>query len=133
MRLLDALRTPARAGAFCALAWTAAACGDAGPVSGPGTLTATLVSPNGAEGAARVFLVGEGIGEVSAPGGRVFSFQQGDTTHVVLVHEGGAGGTLGFSVAVADTTRSIQGVVVEVSDPDDRIRDLTWYVLEIRR
>ena len=37
----------------CAAAFlTLAACGDAGPESGPGTLTAVLVSPNGDEGAA---------------------------------------------------------------------------------
>jgi hypothetical protein len=39
-----------------------AACTDAGPVSGPGTVDAILISPNGAEGAALVVLSGDGLG-----------------------------------------------------------------------
>lgn len=132
MKIFCGTRVPARAGAL-GLLLLAGACGDAGPVSGPGALRATLVSPNGAEGAARVFLVGEGIAAVSALEGRVFSFQRGDTTHVVVVHDADAGGDLSFSVSVADTTRPPRGVVVEVSDPEDRVRALTGYALELRR
>lgn len=125
-------RAPALAGALGTILLLGA-CGDAGPVAGPGTLRATLVSPNGAEGAARVLLVGEGVASVSALEGRLFSFQRGDTTHVVVVHDADAGGDLSFSVSVADTTRPPQGVVVEVSDPEDRVRGLTGYTLEVRR
>jgi hypothetical protein len=38
-----------------------AACADIGQPQGPGTVTATLRSPNGHEGAALVILIGEGV------------------------------------------------------------------------
>jgi hypothetical protein len=90
-----------------------------------------VVSPNGAEGAAMVTLVGPGIREIAAAGGRVFSWPHGDTVVVVVVNE--SGGDLSFDVSVADTTRPPTGVLVEVSGPDDRIRALAGYSLEIRR
>ena len=43
------------------------ACADQSP-PGPGILTATLKSPNGAEGAALVVLMGSGIGELTPLG-----------------------------------------------------------------
>lgn len=117
--------------AGAALVLAAGACGDAGPASGPGVLTARVVSPNGAEGAALVTLVGPGIEGIAAAGGRVFSEVHGDTVVVVVVNE--AGGDLSFGVSLADTTRPPTAALVEVSGPDDRIRALTGYSLEIRR
>lgn len=108
-----------------------AACGDAGPASGPGTLTATVVSPNGSEGAAIVLLVGDGLGAVSPVDGRVFAGQSGDTLRVVVVNDDP--GALRFQVAVADTTRPPQAVLVEVSGPDDRLRGGAGYAVELRR
>jgi len=111
----------------------AAACGDTGPESGPGTLTATVLSPNGAEGAAVVDVFGPGIGAVAALEGRVFSQRRGDTVRVVLVRDGEAG-DLRFTLAVADTTRVFTGVVLEVACPDDALRTaVSTYALEVRR
>ncbi|HSW28831.1 MAG TPA: hypothetical protein VLH75_04960 [Longimicrobiales bacterium] len=105
-------------------------CGDEGPASAPGTLTATVVSPNGAEGAALVTLLGMGMGAVGPSEGRVFAEAHGDTVHVVVVNL--AGGGLRFTVQVADTTKPPTGILVEVSGPDDRIRGLAGYRLELR-
>ena len=109
----------------------AVACGDEGPASGPGTLTVQVVSPNGAEGAALVRLIGPGLGQVAPDAGRVFSDIHGDTLNVVVVNE--AGGDLRFGLAVADTTRPPQGVLVDVSGPDDAVRPLAGYAVEVRR
>lgn len=106
------------------------ACGDAGPVSAPGLLTAKVVSPNGAEGAALVTLVGVGVGTIGPTEGRVFSEAHGDTVYVVVVNQ--TGGTLRFTIQVSDTTRRPAGTLVEVSGTDDRIRSLAGYTLEIR-
>ena len=107
-----------------------AGCGDAGPVSAPGILTATVLSPNGAEGAALVTLVGAGIGTIAPREAvRVFSEARGDTVRVVVVNLGG--GTLRFSVQVADTTKPPVGTLVEVSGPDDGVRGLAGYKLEL--
>ena len=110
-----------------------AACADEGPVSGPGTLSATLVSPNGAEGAALVVLLGDGVGAVSQNGAaRVFSYAGNSVTNIVLVND--EGGDLSFSVAVADTLQKPPYVIVEVAGPDDELRPTTTeYSLELRR
>lgn len=114
-----------------ALLLLAAACGDAGPESGPGTLTARILSPNGAEGAAVVEVSGPGIGEIGAREGRLFSERRGDTVRVVLVREGEAG-ELSFTLSVADTTQPLAGTVLEVAGPDDALRSgLSSYTLEI--
>ena len=107
------------------------ACGDEGPVSAPGTLTASVVSPNGAEGGALVILVGQGIGAIGpSDEGRVFSQAHGDTLRVVVVNV--AGGALRFTIQVTDTTRPPTGTLVEVSGSDDGIRSLSGYKVEIR-
>lgn len=107
-----------------------AGCGDRGPASAPGPLTVTVISPNGAEGAALLKLVGRGMGAIAPSEGRVFSETRGDTAYVVVVNV--AGGGLRFTVEVADTTRRPTGTLVEVSAPDDRIRALAGYRLEVR-
>jgi hypothetical protein len=110
-----------------------AACSDGGPVSGPGTLTATLISPNGPEGAALVILVGDGVGDVTPVGNtEVFARAGSSTTRIVLLHQ--AGGELSFRVAVADTTQPPEAVVQEVAGSDDELRaTLADYSLEFRR
>lgn len=107
-----------------------AACTDAAPLLGPGTLTATLRSPNGPEGAAVLLLVGEGVAAVSSAGGaEAHSFSTGQATRVVLIHPDG--GSLSFDVEMADRSRPPVAVIREVAGPDDRLRsDLTGYRLE---
>lgn len=115
-------------------ALTAGLCGcDGGPDSAPGTLTATVVSPNGNEGAAVVSIWGPGIERVSAVEGEVFSLPgAGDTVRVVVVNP--SGGFLRFGVAVTDTTRVFGGAVHEVAGPDDALRTvLSGYVVEFLR
>jgi hypothetical protein len=70
------------------------------------------------------------MGAIGSSEGRVFSEARGDTVHVVVVNL--AGGALGFTVQVADTTKPPTGILVEVSGPDDRIRGLAGYRLELR-
>jgi hypothetical protein len=108
----------------------ATACDDP-PGPGAGVLTATLVSPNGAEGAAHVTLYGPGLGTVGALGARTFSHAFADTLNVVLVLD--QPGELRFTVAVADTTRRPSAVVVEVAGGDNQLRaDPHRYRLELR-
>ena len=98
-----------------------AACADEGPVSGPGTMTATVVSPNGPEGAALVILLGDGVGAITPVGDtEVYSYSGNSATHVVLINQ--VGGDLSFQVAVADTTQLPAAVVQEVAGPDDEQR-----------
>ncbi|RMH21113.1 MAG: hypothetical protein D6701_02865, partial [Gemmatimonadetes bacterium] len=80
------------------------ACGDGTEPSrpGPGTLTAELRSPNGAEGAALFALVGPGV-SVSALEGEFESASSGDTTRVLVIRE--AAGDIRFRVSMPDTTQ----------------------------
>ena len=111
----------------------AAACGNEGPVSGPGTMTATLTGPNGAEGAALVVLLGDGIGSVTPVGStEVYSAPGPSSVRVVLINQ--TGGELAFQVAVPDTTAPPAWVVQEVAGPDDLLRPaVTGYAREVSR
>lgn len=114
-------------------AMVTAACSDTAPPPGPGTLTATVVSPNGAEGAAIVEVFGPGIGDVGALEGRAHSEHRGDTVRVVIVRDD-AGGGLRFTLAVTDTTQHFTGRVLEVAGPDDQLRlGVSAYSVEVRR
>lgn len=110
-----------------------AACADEGPVSGPGTMTATLLSPNGPEGAALVILLGDGVGAITPVGDtEVYSYSSNGSTRVVLINQ--MGGDLSFQVAVADTTQLPGAVVQEVAGPDDQRRTaISEYELELVR
>ena len=109
------------------------ACGDQGPVSGPGTLSATLISPNGDEGAAVVVLLGDSVGAITPAGATEVYSQEGDSqTRIVLIDQ--AGGALTFRVAVPDTTVHPAWVIDQVAGPDDQLRTLVdGYALEFRR
>lgn len=98
-----------------------AACTDQSPVSAPGTFTARLVSPYGAEGAAVITLVGEGIGEATGLGDvQIFRSDGSGVTTLVVVSPGG--GDLSFELEVADTTRLPNATVQQVAGPDDELR-----------
>lgn len=110
-----------------------AACGEDPPVPGPGALTATLVSPNGDEGAAVVALFGDGIESISAVA-PTEAFPRLDDTgaRVVLINQGG--GLLEFRVALADTLQKPDVVIIEVAAPDDELRlDTNAYTVEFTR
>lgn len=97
------------------------ACLDEGPQSGPGTVTGTIVGPNGPEGAARVTLLGPGIGSVSPVGSaQVYVRSIPGATEIVVIHP--TGGELAFEVAVADTTAPPATVIQEIAGPDDELR-----------
>jgi hypothetical protein len=117
--------------AFLVAGLVLAACTDHTRPSGPGSFTATLISPNGPEGAAVVLLVGEGVSELHAIGDtEVHAITSGDETKVVLINQ--VGGTLAFEIAVADLRRPLVGAVTEVAGPDDALRtSLTGYSLDI--
>ena len=87
----------------------------------PGELvTATLVSPNGAEGAAVLEFTGPGVREVTSEAARVFARTSGDVTRVVVVRD--QPGTIQLRVRLADPTRKPAAAVVEVAGGDDAVR-----------
>ena len=122
---------PHRFAAFLALSLLVA-CADQSP-PGPGILTATLKSPNGAEGAALVVLMGSGIGEATPLGNtELYTNSNLDELRIVLINQND--GTLAFRVEVADTTIKPAAIVEEVANPDNQIRStLDGYQLEFRR
>jgi hypothetical protein len=127
-------RRPSNAAVWLAVATlTLGACGDQGPVSGPGTLTGSVRSPHGPEGAAVLVLVGEGVGAVMQAGGAdVHAHATSEGTRVVLVHPDG--GDLDFRLELADTTRLPRILIEEVAAPDDELRmDLSGYSVEVGR
>ncbi len=121
------------AGVALALMVVAVACSDEAPVAGPGTLTATIVGPNGAEGAAVVALLGDGVTGVTPFGETEVRARVGAaSTQIVLIHP--TGGDLTFQVAVSDTTQLPAFVVQEVAAPTDELRsDVTAYRVEYAR
>lgn len=110
-----------------------AACSDGSGKWGPGTLTATLESPNGAEGAAVLLLVGDGVRAIRALGGvETYAGASTEGTRLVVIDR--AGGTLSFEVTIEDLGRPPLAVVEQVAGPDDELRaDLSGYRVELRR
>lgn len=107
-------------------------CRDAAQPPGPGTVTATLVSPNGAEGAAVFSVFGDGVGDIGGDAGRVWSLRHGDTVRVVVVRQDS--GSISLHVAMADSTQRPGVVVVQVAGPDDMLRQgLGGYTVRFNR
>lgn len=102
------------------------------PIGTPGTVTYRLVSPNGAEGALLVRAPAAAITGVPAADGptEVLSTTVGDERYVAVVHRFGAEG-LTFELDVADVADPPELTIVQVAGPDDRLRDITGYALEI--
>lgn len=123
---MKAMKGRVRGWTLLATLAAAFACADEGPVSGPGDVTATLIGPNGPEGAALLVLLGEGIEAVEAVGGvELYSATSDGGVQIVLVDQ--AGGDLSFRVSLADTTRLPQAIVRQVAGPDDELRSLDGY------
>lgn len=117
------MRRRVQVGLIASLAGSIAACeGDrvAPPAPVPGEVSATLVSPNGPEGAAVLELIGAGLGDPTAPDGRLFAHRAGDTLRVIVVLEQAA--TIHFDVRVPDVSRLPSARVLEVADDFDVLR-----------
>ena len=100
----------------------------AGP-RGPGALQATLVSPNGIEGAAVLELTGPGLGQVTVEEGLVFSQANGDITRVVVVLDDA--GPVQFKLRVEDVSALPAVTLIEVADGDNQLRNsLSGYRVE---
>ena len=95
-------------------------CGDAAPVSAPGTLTATVESPNGDEGAALLHLVGGGVSFVEPLTGDLYTSALGDTTKVLVLLD--APGEIAFRFNVADTTQPPVTTVLQIADGENDLR-----------
>ena len=99
---------------------------------GPGQFTVNLVSPNSAEGAALIRLVGPGLLGVSPIEGEVHGRIAGDTLEVVVLRE--TPGRLRFEVEVSDSGRRPRAQVVQVAGPNNELRGaLSDYVAEVYR
>ena len=89
--------------------------------SGPGTITVSIVSPNGAEGAAILDIVGPvetvtGANDVSA-----YPTPSATGTRVVLVRM--TPGSLQVRLGIPDVSRPPSVSVIEVADGNDRLRE----------
>jgi len=114
------------------------ACGDdEGPIDidlpgGPGTMTATLLSPNGPEGGVLIHLIGNGATSVTAPVGDLFTSVSGDTVKVLLLRENP--GELGFGFSLPDTTRRPSIQIRQVTGGDNQLRtNLADYTVRVAR
>jgi hypothetical protein len=118
--------------ALVALLLTACGGGD-GPIDlpgGPGTMTATLESPNGPEGGVLIHLIGNGATSVTAPVGDLFTSVSGDTVKVLLLREDP--GELEFGFSLPDTTRQPNIQILQVTGADNRLRaNLAAYTLRV--
>lgn len=109
-----------RAVLFLAVLLGASGCGDGGPVSAPGILTARVESPNGAEGAALIHLIGGGVTFVEPLTGVLHTSVIGDTTKVLVVLD--TPGEIAFRLNVADTTRPPVATLIQVADGHNELR-----------
>lgn len=99
---------------------------------GPGTMTATLESPNGPEGGMLIHLIGAGATNITAPAGDLFTSDSGDTVKVLLLRADP--GELTFRFSLPDTTRQPTIRIEQVTGGDNRLREnLTAYGLRVRR
>ena len=88
-------------------------------------MVATLVSPNGAEGAALFELPVDGVSDVTAVAGEALEVVRNGRRQVVIVRD--EAGPIAFRFTAADATRPPDVRVVQVSGPDDRPRVVTGY------
>jgi len=114
--------------AMLALALTACDSTDPG---GDANLTAVLVSPNGAEGAAILDVTGT-VESFTAPSGMsVYTTPSGNGTRVIVVRL--APGELSVNLAVADASNPPAISVVEVADGNNQLRQsVSGYTVSFR-
>lgn len=119
---------------LCLLAM--AGCGeDGGPAEPePGTLVATLATPNTDDGAILVRLTGSGITQVSAEQAGMYlrMVQNGDTVTAVVVGDVVAGALLSFHVPDVNDLHSCSATVLQVADAANVLRgSLSGYALSL--
>ena len=108
-----------------------------GCVSVPGDpisrkLNATLVSPNGDEGAALIEMTGTGLGEVTVRRGQVFTTGTDQRVRAVIVLD--EPGEIRFQIEMDDPSAGISATVLEVADGTNEVRaSLTGYAVEFVR
>ena len=115
----------------CAAAVLFWACGEDAtqPAPVPGDLTVRVVSPNGLEGAVVLQTVQEGIVDITSQVGQAHHWRAGDVSRIVVLLD--EPGEIRFTLSVADLNRPPRLRVVEVADPDNRLRSvLVGYVVE---
>ena len=107
-------------------------CSDPGEQAGPtreGPVRVTLVSPNGAEGAALFELPVDGIVMVRAPVGALIESQTGGRRQVALIASQPT--SLVLDLTVADQTKLPEVKLLQVSGPEDQARALTGYRVQV--
>jgi len=107
----------------CVAALGIAACGDETtlpPEAVSGELLVSVVSPNGLEGAAVLETADEGVVEITGDGGQVFHWRQDGIIRIVVLLD--APGEISFVLEVENLNRPPQLQLVEVADPDNRLR-----------
>lgn len=94
--------------------------GPDGP-SGPGRLQADLVSPNGAESAVVLELVGgRDLGSPALEGGDVFFEQDGNTLRIVAVLDDP--GPIRVDLRTEDVAKLPSAAVIQVADGENEVR-----------
>jgi hypothetical protein len=108
-----------------------ASCDNSTGSSGPGPLSAVLVSPNGNEGAAVLDVVGS-VESVTTPDGvSAYTTPAANGLRIVLVRLDA--GTLSMTLKVPDISNPPALSVVEVAGPDNALRQsLAGYRVEIQ-
>jgi hypothetical protein len=98
---------------------------------GPGTLTAVVASPNGAEGAAVLDVAGPVEALTSNGDVSVYMTPAGAGTRAILVRL--TPGELSMKVRLADVSQVPQITVVEVAGDDDKLRpSVAGYHVELK-
>jgi len=96
---------------------------------GPGALEATLVSPNGPEGAVVLELAGPGLGAVTVAEGEVFGQADGNTTRLVVIRD--IPGQIRFRIQVLERSEPPAATVLEVADGANELRaSISGYQVE---
>lgn len=117
--------------AACAL--LAAACSDEPPAAPPdlsGVVTARLISPNGAEGAAVFEVNAEAVESVLVDSVQAFTVTLDDRLWIALVRADA--GEIRADLSVRDTTAALDPELIEVAGPSNELRrSLNGYSLEL--